>query len=63
MFATTPPPTVEALGSFNRTVVMKSLMSRLVHAGQLAVVVTAPVIAPAGGPRRISPTLTGLRAR
>jgi hypothetical protein len=38
MFAATPPPTVEALGSLNRTVVMKSLIS-------LAVVVALACIA------------------
>jgi NHL repeat len=56
MFAATPPPTVDVLGSLNRTVVMKSLISRLAHVGQ-PVVVTARVIAPAGGTRHLTRTV------
>jgi glycine cleavage system regulatory protein len=61
MFAATPPPTVEVLGSLNRMVVMKSVISRLAHVGQ-PVVVTARVIAPAGGTRHITQTLPVMRA-
>ena len=61
MFAATPPPTVEAVGSLTRMVVMKSLILRLAHASQL-VVVTARAIGPAGGTWHITQTLPVTRA-